>query len=247
MALSAGSIAFVGFNADGTDGFACIVLDEIPAGQVIYFRDDEWNGTAFNTGEGISSWTNNTGAPIAVGTVVEFSAVSTAAPTASHGQLALVSGSQNLGASDETLYAYTSTGDATTGSFTFLSAVASGGYTAAMTLDGTGLTAGIDAIDFKPQDDDADVFAYNPASGGSSSSAWSRPSLRSTSRPAGSNSTLNGRPPLLLPSSRLSSVPPRPASPIGKLSGRLARKARTALGWSIASPSSCQPCARRDW
>ncbi|PRD66833.1 hypothetical protein C6P64_01470 [Malikia granosa] len=168
MALSAGSIAFVGFNADGTDGFACIVLDEIPAGQVIYFRDDEWNGTAFNTGEGISSWTNNTGAPIAVGTVVEFSAVSTAAPTASHGQLALVSGSQNLGASDETLYAYTSTGDATTGSFTFLSAVASGGYTAAMTLDGTGLTAGIDAIDFKPQDDDADVFAYNPASGGSS-------------------------------------------------------------------------------
>ncbi len=168
MALSAGSIAFVGFNADGTDGFAFIVLNEIPAGQVIYFRDDEWNGTAFNTGEGISSWTNNTGAPIAAGTVVELTAVSTAAAAASHGQLAIVSGSQNLGVSDETLYAYTSTVDATSGSFTFLSAVASGGYTAAMTLDGTGLTAGIDAIDFKPQDDDADVFAYNPASGGSS-------------------------------------------------------------------------------
>jgi hypothetical protein len=41
MALGPGSIAFVGFNADGNDGFAFIVIDPIAAGSVIRFSDNE--------------------------------------------------------------------------------------------------------------------------------------------------------------------------------------------------------------
>ena len=40
MPLTQGSIAFIGFNADGNDGFAFIVIDTISAGQVIYFQDN---------------------------------------------------------------------------------------------------------------------------------------------------------------------------------------------------------------
>src|SRR5262249_62221754 len=76
MALGPGSIAFVGFNADGNDGFAFIAIDTIPAGTVIQFNDNEWNGQpigaggAFNTGEGSLTWTNG-GADLAPGTGVE--------------------------------------------------------------------------------------------------------------------------------------------------------------------------------
>ena len=77
MALGPGSIAFVGFNADGNDGFAFIVIDPIAAGSIIRFSDNEWNGLAigsggaFNTGEGGLTWTNG-GSELAAGTIVEF-------------------------------------------------------------------------------------------------------------------------------------------------------------------------------
>ena len=64
MALGPGSIAFVGFNADGNDGFAFVAIDGIPTGTVIHFNDNEWNGQpigaggAFNSGEGSLTWTN---------------------------------------------------------------------------------------------------------------------------------------------------------------------------------------------
>src|SRR5262249_62414073 len=76
MALGPGSIAFVGFNADGNDGFAFIAIDTIPAGTVIQFNDNEWNGQpigaggAFNTGEGSLTWTNG-GTDLAPGPGVE--------------------------------------------------------------------------------------------------------------------------------------------------------------------------------
>jgi hypothetical protein len=50
MALGPGSIAFVGFNADGNDGFAFIVIDPIAAGSIIRFSDNEWNGLAIGSG-----------------------------------------------------------------------------------------------------------------------------------------------------------------------------------------------------
>ena len=68
MAFGPGSIAFTGFNADGTENLAFVVLEDIPAGTVINFTDNAWNGTAFNTGESVWSWTAT--GDIAAGSVV---------------------------------------------------------------------------------------------------------------------------------------------------------------------------------
>ena len=57
MALAPGSIAFIGFNADGNDSLAFVALATLPAGTTIFFSDREWTGSAFNTGEGGWSWT----------------------------------------------------------------------------------------------------------------------------------------------------------------------------------------------
>ena len=57
MALGPGSIAFVGYNADGNDNLAFVALEPIAAGTVIHFTDNEWDGSAFNTGESTWSWT----------------------------------------------------------------------------------------------------------------------------------------------------------------------------------------------
>lgn len=161
VALTAGSIAFVGFNADGNDGYAFVVVDAIAAGQVIYFRDDEWNGTAFNdANEGRVSWTNNTGATITAGTLIELVNLSAGTLSANIGLATSLSGNrQALGNSDEALYAYTSSSDSLTGSFSFLAAFANSGFDATRgLLTGTGLSAGATATAFT---NGHDVFAYN--------------------------------------------------------------------------------------
>src|SRR5262249_62391115 len=95
MALGPGSIAFVGFNADGNDGFAFIVIDPIPAGTVIRFNDNEWNGLAigaggaFNTGEGSLTWTNG-GSDLPAGTNVEL--LNTSGAAARSGKIRTISG-----------------------------------------------------------------------------------------------------------------------------------------------------------
>ena len=63
-----------------------------------------------------------------------------------------------LGGNDETLYAYTSTTDSTTGTFTFLTAFASGGFSSANgVLTNTALTDGSTALGFT---NDFDIFVY---------------------------------------------------------------------------------------
>ncbi len=170
MALTAGDIAFIGFNADGTDGFAIVALVPIPAGTVVYFRDDEWNATSssFNTGEGIITWTVGPGG-LAAGATVEFASTSTAGTlSTTNGTVSMTgaigAGNVNLGGTNEVLYAYTSTGDATTGTFTFVTAFANGGYSTANGELGAGLTVSLDANNFTTG---FDVFAYSPALGGS--------------------------------------------------------------------------------
>ena len=37
--LGAGDIAFIGYNTDGVDGWSFITLNDIPAGEQIYFTD----------------------------------------------------------------------------------------------------------------------------------------------------------------------------------------------------------------
>src|SRR5262245_42926520 len=110
MALGPGSIAFVGFNADGTDGFAFIVLDTIAAGTVIRFSDKEWNGSpigaggAFNTGEGGLTWTNG-GSDLVAGTIIEL--VNTSSTTTRSANIGSISGGAvSLGNSEESIFAF---------------------------------------------------------------------------------------------------------------------------------------------
>ena len=122
----AASLAFVGFNADGTDGYSLATFEDIPTGTVFNFTDDEWNGSAFvDSNEADWSWTATSDVP--AGTVINFvdmANIYSGSPAASvsSGTVAGVSvGSNNAGYSnsDEVIYAYSGTRTAPT----FLAAI----------------------------------------------------------------------------------------------------------------------------
>jgi PEP-CTERM motif len=145
-ALSTGDIAFTAFNAD-EDGLSFVAFADISADTTIYFGDNEWSGSAFNTGESFSQW--NSGASIvAAGTVVRLIDFDKPTSSASVGTLSRVTaaGSTNWGiaSSNETVYAYL--GAEALAPTTFLAAVTNGTFAANGPLTGTGLTEGVDAI-----------------------------------------------------------------------------------------------------
>lgn len=145
-ALSAGDIAFTAFNAD-EDGLSFVALANIDANTTIYFSDNEWTGSAFNTGESYSKWTSGS-STVSAGTVVRLSAFDKTTLSASVGTLAreTVSGSSNWGIANatETIYAYL--GSTATAPTTFLSAITNGDFATDGSLVGTGLNAGVNAI-----------------------------------------------------------------------------------------------------
>jgi hypothetical protein len=49
LVLSTGDIAFTCFNGD-RDAIAFVALVAIPGNDVIYFNDNEWNGSAIGSG-----------------------------------------------------------------------------------------------------------------------------------------------------------------------------------------------------
>ncbi|MFC1452359.1 hypothetical protein ACFLSJ_03335 [Verrucomicrobiota bacterium] len=162
--LNAGEIAFVGFNADGDDDFAIVTLVAVPAHTVFYFRDDEWDGSAFSTGEGSFQWDSGD-TEIAAGTVIAFGAVSDS-PSPSHGSVS--NGTIALSVSNEGLWAYHgSDADTPTAFLAFFGNddVESTGSS----LDNTGLTEGNEAIGF---DGDDDVFEYKGPRSGFAASAY---------------------------------------------------------------------------
>lgn len=145
---SAGDLMFTSFNAD-EDGFAMVALADISANTKVYFSDNEWGGSAFNSGESYSSWVSGA-ATIAAGTVIRFSKVDSTTPGASIGTFSreTVSGNTNWGisTSEDTIYAYL--GTSATAPTLFLSAITSGSFGSASTgsLDNTGLNASNGAI-----------------------------------------------------------------------------------------------------
>ncbi|HOB93699.1 MAG TPA: PEP-CTERM sorting domain-containing protein [Aquabacterium sp.] len=148
-ALTTGDLAFTAVNAD-EDGWAMVALAGIAANTTVYFTDNEWNGTAFNTGESYHAWTSGA-APIAAGTVIRFSNIDNATTlAASVGTLARasVSGSTNFGLSqsEDAVYAYL--GSSATAPTTFLAAIATTSFGIAATgvLTNTGLAIGAGAI-----------------------------------------------------------------------------------------------------
>ncbi len=161
-----GEIAFVAYNADGTDGFAIVTFVDIPNGAEIIFNENEWDGTVFNTGEGVITWTN-TGGIIAEGTVIVFENLSGGSSSVSHGSIS-TSGSFNLNVSGEALYAHVGSPPTS-----FLAAIANNDFTAAgASLTGTGLTVGSTAIELDAVDADADVAVYIGANSGLSAAGY---------------------------------------------------------------------------
>jgi hypothetical protein len=178
MALGPGSIAFTGYNADGSDNFAFVVLEDIPAGTVIYFTDNEWNGTAFQDGNESTGRITFTTA-IAAGTVVRVDNVQTGTPTVSTGTITYPLGSSQGGtargfaAGGDTIYLYLAEAATPTQPTAFLTAMTALGFTSVANglLTGTGLTAGSTALDLSGVDLGADIGAYNGARSGQASFA----------------------------------------------------------------------------
>lgn len=147
LALNTGDLVFTAFNAD-EDGWAMVAFADIAAGTTVYFGDNEWNGSAFNTGESYHRWVSGP-ATIAAGTVIRFSNTDHATNlAASVGTLSreIVSGSANWGTanSNEVIYAYL--GSSATAPTTFLSAITNGSFAADGSIANTGLTEGLNAI-----------------------------------------------------------------------------------------------------
>ena len=142
IAQSAGDIAFIGFNADGDDDFAIVALADLPD-TVFHFKDRNWNGTTFNSGEGTLFW--DTQGVITQGTVVIFTDVdSDGNPSfgSSVGSLTDI-GSFNLSASGDAIWAFvTNSVDDTT----FITAIANED-TLFNNIATTGLTSGTNAFD----------------------------------------------------------------------------------------------------
>ncbi|MEM9272012.1 MAG: Hint domain-containing protein [Cyanobacteria bacterium P01_F01_bin.143] len=146
-----GDIAFIGYNADGNDDFAIVVVNDLDGSSTpieINFTDNEWDGSNFNSGEGVLTWTISTN--ISAGTVVTFNSL-TAGATASAGSVS-VSGTMNLAAMDEVIYAFE--GDISSPT-AFLAAFANDD--GQLNLSNTGLTLGTNAIEI---DGDEDVATY---------------------------------------------------------------------------------------
>ncbi len=138
---SAGDIAFVAYN-DSPDGFSFVFLDDCPNNSSIRFIDEEWNGSSFGTGEGDLLWVNNTGSTINKGTIITIN-------NADDNPIGSISASIGTVSEDDSgfntanidhLFAITGT---RTSPGTFLSFI--GGATG-ITLSGTGLTNGANAL-----------------------------------------------------------------------------------------------------
>lgn len=157
--LGPGSIAFTGFNADGNDNLAFVALETLPAGTVIGFTDNEWNGTSWNTGENGFSLTLTT--DVAPGTIVAMNNLggSTFAGTSPFGSMAAIPGAgtnPGISNSDESVWAFIGDYASPTA---FLSVIGNDALSiVATTLDNTGLKEGETALFITG---DEDVMAYN--------------------------------------------------------------------------------------
>jgi autotransporter passenger strand-loop-strand repeat protein len=167
MALTAGSIAFTGYNGDGNDNLSFVALADIAQGTVINFTDSNWNGSSFAAGSGSEStitWTATSA--ISAGTVIDINNVGSGTLGASAGTVTFTN-ANNTGLSNdsEVVYAYIGTAAAPT----FLAAISNVGYsTSDGTLTGTGLAAGQTAVSFTGG---LDIMGYNGARSGQSSFA----------------------------------------------------------------------------
>jgi Bacterial Ig-like domain/Lamin Tail Domain len=166
--LTAGDIAFVGYATGSDDHFSFVALKQIPAGEIIRFSDNEWNGTAigsggsFNPGEGFITWTAPA-SPVAQGTVIRLDDIAslTVLPSASIGTIALatgVGGSFNMGSAGDTVYAFQ--GGTSTPTH-FLSALTTNGSTDSVANTGLIPSSHVVSLPLLVTPDQFDHYQYN--------------------------------------------------------------------------------------
>lgn len=164
--LGNGSLLFIGFNADSTDGFAVVTMDSIPPNSTIYFSDNEWNGQPMGSGgafnnlnEGELVWhTDSTG--ISPCTAILFNHVSNSSHTNYGSTVGTIRNQLSLSGSNEVVYCYLGSDSATP--TTFLSAIGNDGFNFTNgTLDQTGLHEGVNAVAILG---DKDVAVYSDSS-----------------------------------------------------------------------------------
>lgn len=106
-------VVITGFSADGNGGISIGVLENFGSGTTFRFRDDEWDGSAFSTGEGAFSFTFSNS--VSAGTLLRFDNVDSGTLAATDGfgnsvaGTFATSGSFNLSASNEGFYVYQGT------------------------------------------------------------------------------------------------------------------------------------------
>ena len=115
-ALTAGDIAIIGrINNGSPDSFAFVALADIAAGEVIYFTDNGWTGSAFRgstatDGDGNENLTRWTAAGnIAAGTIVASTAASFTTSGSIAGTTSGAYASLALGQGGEQIYAFQNT------------------------------------------------------------------------------------------------------------------------------------------
>ena len=150
--LSAGDIAFTGFNYDNPDQFSFLALTDIPTGTVINFTDNGWTAAgAFRANEGV--WTASFTSDVSCGTEVvitnEGEGISMVVGLGTVGIVIPTSGSLAFSGSGDQILAYQ--GDASSPSFiaalnsegSSWQADATSSNTSALP---TGLTDGVNAV-----------------------------------------------------------------------------------------------------
>lgn len=151
MPLSPGDLMFVGWDADSED-VAFVATTNIAAGEIIYFTDDEWNGSNFLGSEQLFEWTVPAGG-VSAGTVVSIDMQPSPGATATFsagGDVDYIRGGGQLATSNEMLWAFQ--GDRVGNNVTptdFVAVIANeadGGNTQTPNLSGTGLTTSNGAI-----------------------------------------------------------------------------------------------------
>ncbi len=106
-----GDIAFTGLNCDGNDNVAFAALVAIPAGSVISFTDNEWNGTGWaDSNENGFTWTATSAVPVgSIVTIDNVQLVGSGGASSNFGALASIAGAGSnpgIGNNDEALWAF---------------------------------------------------------------------------------------------------------------------------------------------
>lgn len=169
---SAGDLLFVGLFTDSPQAFAFVVVNPLPGNTKIYFTDDEWNGLPIGGGgefnsrnEGYVEWTTPASG-VSSGTIVKVQdgrdANDLADDVVNIGNITETDRNLLLKGHDEGLYAYI--GNNVNTPTAFIAAIFNSRTTdSENSIDGTGLTLGLNAFQFVPdgiEDGDGGVFDF---------------------------------------------------------------------------------------